>query len=333
MQASQQKDLPKWLITVPLVLLTLGILITTLPFTLIAALLISLLPAYRGAFRALLFLLCFVVCETAGVVISAFLWLRYRNNEKEFIRANYRLQFGWSAALVNCARWVFSLTFHTHNSEALDGPAVLMLPRHASIGDTVLPITYYAIPQKIPLRYVIKKELQWDPCLEIVGNRLPNYFVDRLSQNSDEEVANVVALLNATPPEEGLLLYPEGTRFSAAKHKQLTAKASADPDSELAQQLARWPKLLPPRLGGCLGLLSANKHHDLLFFAHSGFEGSASFIELINGGWSHSEVHIEFWRVPYDEIPTSPAEQKEFLFEQWDKMHDTVERLEQLRGV
>jgi len=314
-------------------LFMLGLLVITLPVTLIAALLVSTLPAYRGAVRALVFLLCFVACEVAGVVISAAIWLRYRGNQKEFLNANYKLQFGWSAALMNCARRIFALTFHVHNSEALNGPAVLMLPRHASIADTVLPMTYYAIPQNIPLRYVLKKELQWDPCLEIVGNRLPNYFVDRVSQNSDEEVARVVALLDSMPPEEGLLLYPEGTRFSESKHKQLNAKASANPDSEHAQQLARWPKLLPPRLGGCLGLLSANKYHDLLFFAHSGFEGSASFIELMNGSWSHSEVHLEFWRIPYEDIPTGTAEQTKFLFEQWDKMHDTVERLERLRGV
>jgi len=299
-------------------LVTLGILIVTLPFTLIAAFLAS--------------LLCFVVCEVAGIVISAVIWLRYAGNQQAFISANYRLQYGWSAALMNCARRVFNLSIHVHNSEALRGPAVLMLPRHASIADTVLPMTCYAIPQNTPLRYVLKNELQWDPCLEIVGNRLPNYFVDRLSQNSDQEVAKVVALLKDTPPEEGLLLYPEGTRFSVAKHKQLSAKAAADPESELAQQLARWPKLLPPRLGGCLGLLSANKHHDLLFFAHSGFEGSANFVELMNGSWSHSAVHLEFWRVPYEDIPAGAAEQKEFLFSQWDKMHDTVERLERLRG-
>ena len=331
MPTSQQQDWPKWLITVPLLFLTLGFLATTLPFTLIVALLASLLPAYRGAVRALLFLLCFVLCEAVGVIIAAIIWVRYRGNEQQFLKANYQLQFGWSAALMNCARWVFSLTFHVHNAEALQGPAVIVLPRHASIADTVLPMTYYAIPQQTHLRYVIKKELQWDPCLEIVGKRLPNYFVDRLSQNSEREVDSVIALLNATPPEEGLLLFPEGTRFSASKHKQLSAKS--DLKSELSGQLERWPKLLPPRLGGCLGLLGANKHHDLLFFAHSGFEGSANFAELINGSWSHSNIHLEFWRVPFNEIPLGAEQQKAFLFEQWDKMHATVERLEQIRGA
>jgi len=332
MSTSQRQELPKWLVTVPLLMLLLCVLIATLPLTLIIALLASLIPAYRGSVRALLFLLCFVVCETAGVIIAGAIWIRYRNQRQRFINANYSLQFGWSAALMNCARYVFDLTFHVHNTEALEGPAALMLPRHTSIADTVLPMTYYAIPQNTPLRYILKKELQWDPCLEIVGNRLPNYFVDRVSHNSEAEVANVIALLDSTPPNEAILLYPEGTRFSALKHKQLKTKASTDPTSELAQQLSRWPKLLPPRLGGCLGLLSANKHHDLLFFGHSGFEGSANFIELMNGSWTHSHVHLEFWRVPYEDIPTDTDQQKEFLFQQWDKMHDTVERLEKLRG-
>jgi len=287
MPKPQQQTRPKWLITVPLLFVTLGLLLATLPFTFIAALIASLFPPFRGATRALLFLLCFVMCETAGVLIAAAIWVRYRGDERKFSEANYKLQFAWSAALMNFARGIFDLNFHVHNEEALQGPAVLMLPRHASIADTILPMTYYAIPQRTPLRYILKKELQWDPCLEIVGNRLPNYFVDRVGHNSDEEVASVVALLESTPPEEGLLLYPEGTRFSDLKHKQLAAKA--EPNSELANQLTRWPKLLPPRLGGCLGLLGANKHHDLLFFSHSGFEGSANFIELINGSWERLE--------------------------------------------
>ncbi len=327
----QRNGTPKWLITVPVLLTVLAFLTITLPVTLIITLLLSVLPAYRGAVRALLFLFCYVLCETAGVLVSAVIWLRHRNNQPRFLKANFRLQCNWAAALMGAARRIFGLTFYLHNSAALEGAPVILLPRHASIADTVLPMTYYAIPQNTPLRYVLKKELQWDPCLEIVGNRLPNYFVDRASQNSGAEVAQVVELLREASAGEGLLLYPEGTRFSVAKHRQLLAKA--EPGSELAEQLRRWPKLLPPRLGGCLGLLAANTHHDLLFFAHSGFEGSASFVELMNGSWSNSDVHLEFWRVNFADIPRDPQAQKAFLFEQWDRMHATVERLNALRGT
>ena len=326
-----KNEMPKWLISVPLLLLALVLIVATLPVTLVLTWLISFVPAYRGALRALLFLACYLLCETVGVIVSVVIWLRYRGNQEQFLAANFVLQCKWAKALMDCASWLFQLTFHVHHPEALDGPSVILFPRHASIADTILPMTYYAIPQNRRLRYVLKRELQWDPCLEIVGNRLPNFFVNRSNQNTEEEVAKVANLLETCPADEGVLLYPEGTRFSKAKHKELQLKA--EPDSVLAQQLERWPELLPPRLGGCLGLLAANKHHDLLFFGHSGFEGSASFAELMNGSWCRSEVHIDFWRIPFAEIPEDAAEQQQFLFSQWDEMHKRVKHLDQLRGV
>jgi len=292
MESTAAQDRPKWLITAPLIIAASILLTVTLPVSLLIGALLAIMPGYRGAPRAMLFLYCYVLCEVAGVLTSGWIWLRHRNDESAFLAANFALQCWWASTLMSAAR-------------------------------------VYAIPQNTRLRYVLKKELQWDPCLEIVGNRLPNYFVDRASQNSDAEVAGVVELLKAAPTGEGLLLYPEGTRFTRTKHRQLSTKA--EQDSDLQTQLKRWPDLLPPRLGGCLGLLRANRSHDLLFFAHSGFEGSATFVELMNGSWSYSQVHMEFWRVPFADVPTDPDEQKAFLFAQWDRMQQTVERLDALR--
>jgi steroid 5-alpha reductase family enzyme len=33
----------------------------------------------------------------------------------------------------------------------------------------------------IDFRHVLKRELLWDPCLDVMGNRLPNYFGDALA--------------------------------------------------------------------------------------------------------------------------------------------------------
>jgi len=242
--------------------------------------------------------------------------------------SNYRLQCWWAGALKRGAERLFDLRFHLHNAGCLAGPAALVFARHTSVGDTVLPMVYYATPSQIKLRYVMKSELRWDPCLEIVGNRLVNYFVDRNSRNSNVEIEGVVSLLNNIPLDEGVLLYPEGTRFTVEKRMRLLEKASQDAD--LQAQLQRWQTLLPPRLGGSIGLLAANPQRDLIFLAHTGFEGSASFAALINGAWAHTQVHLEFWRVPFASIPTDEAGQQAFLFEQWDRMQATVDRLEAL---
>lgn len=330
MPTPSPKSFPKWPITVPLLFVGLLFMLATLPVTLTLALLLSMTPNYRGAVRALLFLLCYFLCETAGVLVSGWITIRHSHSKTAFQAANFKLQCWWAHSLWQAANRLFSLSFHNHGTDALEGPAAILLPRHASIADTVLPMEYYAIPQHRRLRYVLKKELQWDPCLEIVGTRMPNYFVERGSSNSATEVAGVTRLLQEAPPEEGLLLYPEGTRYSPEKHQMLSAKALDG--SDLANQLKRWPDLLPPRLGGCLSLLEANTQHDLLFMAHTGFEGSANFAELMNGNWTHSTVHMEYWRVPFADIPKTPSERREFLFTQWDRMQHTVEKLKNLEN-
>ena len=174
----------------------------------------------------------------------------------------------------------------------------------------------------------MKRELLYDPCLDIYGHRLPNLFVDRSGQDSSEAIAGVRTLIESLTATEGALIYPEGTRYSVQKHQALANKPGQS--LELLDQLQRWPDLLPPRLGGTLAMLQANPGKDLLFMAHVGFEGSSRFSTLINGSWRHARVHIEFWRVPFAMVPTSPDAQRQFLFTQWDRMQETVARLKQL---
>jgi hypothetical protein len=56
---------------------------------------------------------------------------------------------------------------------------VIVFLRYASVADTLLPAVFLANPNGLKLRYVLKHELLLDPCLDIVGNRLPNSFVQR----------------------------------------------------------------------------------------------------------------------------------------------------------
>ena len=50
-------------------------------------------------------------------------------------------------------------------------------------------------PHGVRLRYVLKRELLWDPCLDIVGHRLPNAFVRRGSRDTAGDVAAVRGLM------------------------------------------------------------------------------------------------------------------------------------------
>jgi len=312
------------LVTIPLFLLATGIVTLLLPAIVVVGAALSLVPALRGTLRTLLFLTGYLWCETIGILVSILIWVRYRD-QGAFLAANYRLQCWWANALKRLAEVLFQLRFEITGAKALEGQAALMMPRHASIADTIIPMVFYAIPYGLRLRYVLKQELLIDPCLDIVGNRLPNLFVDRSGQDSESARRGVAELMHGLGADEGVLIYPEGTRFSESKREALRGRQRDN--AALIAQLDRWRLLMPPRLGGTLALLDSNPGRDLVFCAHTGFEGSSHFSNLLNGGWVGAQVRIHFWRVPFNVIPTKQDERVTFLFEQWDLMERSVERL------
>ena len=319
--------LKRRLLTIPLLLVTTLLVTALFPLLLLGAVLLALHPSYRGAVPTLLFILGYLWFETAGIVAAPFIALLNRTPGSA-MAANFAMQCWWASGLMRLAERVFQLKFTLHNDDALQGGPALILPRHASIADTVLPITYFAKPFKAHLRYVMKRELLLDPCLDIYGNRLPNYFVDRSGQDTDQAVTGIRSLTETLSETEGVLMYPEGTRYSKEKHDSLRRKGNQNP--ALVRQLDRWPDLMPPRLSGTLALLEANPGKDLLFMAHVGFEGSSHFQTLINGSWRRAQVHLAFWRIPFQQIPKGRDELKRFLFEQWDQMQATIVRLKRL---
>ena len=87
-----------------------------------------------------------------------------------------------------------------------NGPYHLFI-RHASVADTVLAVGFLCAPYRMRLRYVLKHELLWDPCLDIVGLRIPNAFVKRGSGDSEAEIEKVRALAKDLGPKDGLENY------------------------------------------------------------------------------------------------------------------------------
>ena len=217
---------------------------------------------------------------------------------------------------------LFKLRIEVTGEDAIEGNCALVLCRHTSMADTVLPLLFFGQARAEGLRYVLKQELRLLPCLDIGGHRLPNVFVDRSGSDSAKAIKDVTELMQQAPADQSVLIYPEGTRFTRKKHQQLAAK-----HPNLKDQLERWPDLLPLRLGGVRGMLDANPGKDLVFLAHAGFEGSADIHDLLSGGWLNQHVRIHFWRIPFAQLPKDDP--TEYLFAQWDIMQANAERLEQ----
>ena len=300
-----------------LVLVTI-LAVLLLPIVAVVTLLLSTSPKYRTAPQALTFIYGFLLFEWGG--LTRFAWVLARYPRQEQMEQNRAIQFWWAQGLLDMGQKLYKLRIEVSGEDALKGNTALLLSRHSSMGDTALPLLFFGKARSEGLRYVLKQELQLLPCLDIGGHRLPNVFVDRTGADSAKAVKDVSDLIATAGPDESVLIYPEGTRFTQKKHDQLRAK-----HPQLEAQLDRWPNLLPIRLGGVTGMLAANPGKDLVFLAHAGFEGSADIHDLLGGGWLNQRVRLHFWRVPYSELPKDNVQ--DFLFAEWDKMQATVVNL------
>ena len=56
--------------------------------------------------------------------------------------------------------------------------------------------------------------------------------------------------------------------------------------------------------------------------------GAAQFCTLLNGSWTGADIRVRFLRIDHRDIPIDPADEREFLFTQWDRVQETVPELQ-----
>jgi 1-acyl-sn-glycerol-3-phosphate acyltransferase len=157
-----------------------------------------------------------------------------------------------------------------------------------------------------------------------VGHRLPNCFVHRESAYAAREIEAVGALVDDLGPREGVLIYPEGTRFTPAKRERVLKRLAMRKDRGMFEWARRYEQVLPPRLGGPLELLRRNQVADAVFCAHAGLEGLVSLREILYGDLVNRAVHVHFFGVAYEDIPGEAAEHAEWIFRQWKRVDEYV---------
>ncbi|MFT6400406.1 MAG: 1-acyl-sn-glycerol-3-phosphate acyltransferase [Bradymonadia bacterium] len=240
--------------------------------------------------RTYFFIGWLLVAESAGVVAATLFWCRatlQRPSPEVYARWHYRLQQRWTGAMWNGARAAFGfrleLEVTPEAAAAIERGPVVLLSRHAGVADVLLPALVVANPFNVCLRYVLKRELLTDPCLDLVGQRLPNAFVGREGSDSERAVTAIVGLAKGIGRGDGVLIYPEGTRFTAAKRDRIIRSAIERGDAELADYAESLTATLPPRPKGTLALLNAAPTAGLLVLEHTGFERATRLPDLASG--------------------------------------------------
>jgi 1-acyl-sn-glycerol-3-phosphate acyltransferase len=265
------------------------------------------------AVPALRVLATWVAAEVAGLAAALWIWLTVRD-KAAFEDANYRLQARWAGALLASLARAYGLQIAVEGALG-DGPALVFV-RHASMADTLLPVALCTGPAGLRPRYVLKRELLADPCLDVVGQRLANAFVNR-GGDPEREGERVGALATDLGPRDVVVIFPEGTRFSARGRQERIARFRAAGETRLAEWSESLTATLLPRAAGPLALLDAAPGVDVVFFAHRGFEGLRGLRALFDASLRGRSIAVQIRRIAAAEIPREREARLAWLYDEW----------------
>ena len=268
--------------------------------------------------RVLSFALGWSMLETIGVAASTVLWVAGRSEDLD---AHFVLQRWWADRLVDVLHQTTGLTFDVEGVEALAPGPIVMCARHASVADALIPMWLLGQVGMRP-RYVLKDDLQLDPCLDIVGNRLPNHFVDRDPSDNSDEFAQLELLSWGMGAQDATIIFPEGMVVTdTARARALDGIAARDP--ERAVRVSGLRVLAPVRPGGTAALLRGAPDADLVFITHTGLESLQRLADAPRQIPFDQPVRIQITRVARQDIPAGDAFTP-WLDDQWARLDRQV---------
>lgn len=269
----------------------------------------------------------FLFGELRGLVGLLWVWLLaggpWARDSATRRRRTYALQVRWAAGHVGGLCRLCRVTFDVEGDELVGRGPVIVFARHASVVDNGVPAMLVSRPHDLDLRYVLKSSLQALPTLDIGARWVPTCFVHRGSGDPAREIDRVRTLARGLDGErDGVLVFPEGTRFTRRKLAALEAEAT---DPEHRARVAAFRHLLPPRPGGPVALLEEAPHAAVVVCGHVGLDGFHDLREIWGGGLVGTRVHVRFWRHERDELPSERDDLIAWLFERWQALDDWID--------
>ncbi|MFL5859579.1 MAG: 1-acyl-sn-glycerol-3-phosphate acyltransferase [Solirubrobacteraceae bacterium] len=265
--------------------------------------------------------------ELVVLVACAGLWIAsgcgWQIHAPRLQRAHYRLLRWFVSGLAARARGLLAIDVAPdaapEAAAALAGEQpLLFFSRHAGPGDTILLIDllmsrYYRLPS-----IVFKDVLTIDPCVDLLGHRLPHAVLDR--GDTDECEARIAEVSARLGRRGALVLFPEGGNFTPQRRRRAIASLRRKGRRAEAAAGERMTNVMPPHPGGALAALRGNPSCDVVFSGHTGLGLAAFPGELWRDPPFGRTLTTNMWLVPATERPSDPDDQVAWLYGWWARI-------------
>jgi 1-acyl-sn-glycerol-3-phosphate acyltransferase len=315
------RALVRRLVTIPTLFVALVLTVTLSPLLALVAGAVDGLRADRGwpSVRLLGFLLAYLGYETAGVLRAGWIWLSQPLARDSWTDRNHRLQIWWVRNLARAGGPILGLRLEVETVGPPSPGPLIVAGRHVSLVDALLPALVLGVGEDLRLRYVLTRGLQLDPCLDIVGHRLPNHFIDRSGSDSTAEIAAVGRLGADLGPRDAVVIFPEGGLFTPAR-REGALDHLARTGSDRVETARALQNVLLPRRGGISALLRAAPDADVMVVAHHGFEPLGSLTALWRALPLTEPVRLRVERYPRAGVPAAGDGPIRWLDDRWVTM-------------
>ena len=318
-------------ISIPGVCLAFALAISLSPVLFAVTALADLLTAPRRwrNTRLLAMVVLALGIEVATIIAAGVLWLafgcgRYVRSSRSFW-LHHRVQRWYTGSLMGAAGATCGLRIDVEDAEPASRGNAIVIGRHTSIGDAMIPAVLFAGRFDLNTRYVLKDDLLWGPAFDLVGNRLRNHFVDRTPDDSEAERGAITRLMDGFDERCVAVIFPEGTFFNEHRKARAVQRLNDSGRHELAARAEALRYLLPPRPGGALAMLAGAPDADAVFVGNSGFERFNSLGAIYRSVPFAQPVRVWLWRVPNREIPRDPEQQIIWLYDQWERLDASID--------
>lgn len=324
----------------PLVLVLVLLAFGTLPLWLIAAAFVSrFVPGRWRILRVAWFLFVYMALEAIGLIGLFTLWVvsgfGWKIRSPRFTDIHYRFMAWWLRRVMGTARRTFRITIdadHPAERASSDQP-LIVFSRHAGPGDSLVLIDALINgPTARRPRIVLKDTLQFDPCIDVLLNRLPNRFVSSRHKNGQSAVDAIGELTASMAAGDAFVIFPEGGNFTEKRRVRAIEKLDEIGRPGLADRARDMENLLPPKPAGALAALEAAPTADVVFVGHVGLEELSTIADIWRGIPMDAAVIATSWVCSVDSVP--PAEEREaWLYDQWQQIDEWIEDARQAEPI
>lgn len=323
---------PRWarrVLLQPAFILVTALLTVLSPALLLVAALLS--PLMAGRWRPLrvaLYTLLWMQREVIAILACLGIWCTaaWHMDSPATHARHYRLMRWFLRSARIWGERLLGVTVHIDDDGVADAVLrandrpLLVFSRHSGPGDTLYLVDMLLDRYGREPRIVMKDMLKLDPCMDLAGNRVPNYFVPpparRRGGSWEAEISSLAAGLDG---RGALLLFPEGGNFSEERRRRRLRMLLRRGRRREAEQAVRMRHVIPPQPGGALTAVTAAPNASVILVAHGGLSG-------LDGGGLLSRApmdqvfRVRLWYIDRRDIPSDERQRRQWLLDCWEQV-------------